>query len=579
MRVALYARVSTARQAQEHSIEQQLERLHTHAAAHHEEAWEVRAEHIYQDAGLSGRSMQRPGLDALRDAVAAGVLDLVLITAPDRLARNYVHQMLVLEEWEHVGCRVEFLDRPMNQDPHDQLLLQIRGAVAEYERTLIAERMRRGRLRKYQAGLLLPWTRAPYGYRMSLERPRDPAGVWVDEAEAAVVREIFTRYLEPGGTLAGLAKHLQARAIPTPSHKGCWTLSMLRRVLTNPTYTGQIYAGRVQMQAARTRQSALRPIRPAGQTRVLTAPERWIPVAQIPALVSQEQFDLVQARLAQNRQFARRHHTTHQYLLRALVSCGRCRLGCVGRQVHPGYTYYQCRGKLPTIHTGREQKCSARFIPAAQVDELVWQDLCDVLTHPVSLTQALERTHAAEWAPQRVQSRRESLRRGWVSLQQQVERLTEAYLQAVIPLPEYQRRRHELEQRRGGLAHQITQLETQAQAEHELAARIASMEDFCHRVQVGLGQASFEQQRQLVELLVDRVVVTDGEVEIRYVIPTTPASEHVRFCHLRTDYFDQRPLAEQEFVGQGEQAVLHVLAEFRNQVQSVLKEKRFGERL
>jgi site-specific DNA recombinase len=435
MRVAMYARVSTTRQVQEQSIEQQLERLHTHAAAHHEEAWEVRAEHIYQDAGWSGRSMQRPGLDALRDAVAAGALDLVLITAPDRLARNYVHQMLLLEEWEHVGCRVEFLDRPMNQDPHDQLLLQIRGAVAEYERTLIAERMRRGRRRKYQAGLLLPWTRAPYGYRMSLERPRDPAGVWVDEAEAAVVREIFTRYLEPGGTLAGLAKHLQARAIPTPSHTGCWTLSMLRRVVTNPTYTGQVYAGRVQMQAARTRQSALRPIRPAGQTRVLTAPERWIPVAQIPALVSQEQFDLVQARLAQNRQFARRHNTTHQYLLRALVSGGRCRLGCVGRQVHPGYTYYQCRGKLPTIHTGREQKCSARFIPAAQVDALVWQDLCDVLTHPASLTQALERAHAAEWAPQRVQSRRESLRRGCVSLQQQVERLTEAYLQAVIPLP------------------------------------------------------------------------------------------------------------------------------------------------
>jgi site-specific DNA recombinase len=578
MRVAMYARVSTTRQAQEHSIEQQLERLHTHAAAH-EQAWEVRAEHVYQDAGVSGRSMRRPGLDALRDAVAAGALDLVLITAPDRLARNYVHQMLLLEEWEHIGCRVEFLDRPMNQDPHDQLLLQIRGAVAEYERTLIAERMRRGRLRKYQAGLLLPWTRAPYGYRMSVERPRDPAGVWVDEAEAAVVREIFAYYLAPGGTLAGLAKHLQARAVPTPSHKGCWTLSMLRRVLTNPTYTGQVYAGRVQMQAARTRQSALRPIRPAGQTRVVTAPEQWIPVAQIPALVTQEQFDLVQARLAQNRQFARRHNTTHQYLLRGLVSCGRCRLGCVGRQVHPGYTYYQCRGKLPTIHTGREQKCSARFIPAAQLDELVWQDLCDVLTHPASLTQALERAHATEWAPQSVQSRRESLRRGCVSLQQQLERLTQAYLQAVIPLPEYQRRRHELEQRLGGLAQEVAHLETQAQAEHELAERSASVEDFCRRVQSGLDQASFEQKRHLVELLVDRVVVTDGEVEIRYVIPTTPASEHVHFCHLRTDYFDERALAQEDCVGERHGLMAHVLAQPRDEAHTKRDQEVFGERL
>jgi site-specific DNA recombinase len=549
MRVAMYARVSTTRPAQEQSIEQQLERLQAHGAAHPEQAWEVRSEHIYRDVGVSGRSMRRPGLDQLRDAVAAGALDLVLITAPDRLARHYVHQMLLLEEWEHVGCRVEFLDRPMSQDPHDHLLLQIRGAVAEYERTLIAERMRRGRLRKFQAGLLLPWTRAPYGYRMSVERPRDPAGVWVDEAEAAVVREIFTRYLEPGGTLAGLAKHLQARAVPTPSGKGCWTLSMLRRVLTNPTYTGQVYAGRLRMQAARTRQSALRPIRPAGQTRTVTAPETWIPVAQIPALVSQEQFDTVQARLAQNRQFARRHNTTHHYLLRALVSCGLCHLGCVGRQVHPGYTYYQCRGKLPTIHTGREQKCSARFIPAAQLDELVWQDLCDVLTHPASLTQALERAHAAQWTPQSLRSRRESLRRGCVSLQQQVERLTEAYLQAVIPLPEYQRRRHELEQRLDALAQQVSQLEAQAQAEHELTERVANVEQFCRRVQAGLVQASFEQKRQLVELLIDRVVVTDGDVELRYVIPTTPASEQVRFCHLRTDYFDSSSWADAMEVG------------------------------
>ena len=76
----------------------------------------------------------------------------ILITAPDRLARNYVHQVLLLEEITATGCQVHFLDRPMSQDPHDQLLLQIRGAVAEYERSLIAERMRRGRLRKLQAG-------------------------------------------------------------------------------------------------------------------------------------------------------------------------------------------------------------------------------------------------------------------------------------------------------------------------------------------------------------------------------------------------------------------------------------------
>jgi site-specific DNA recombinase len=87
----------------------------------------------------------------------------VLITAPERLARTDVHHMLLLEALTQHGCQIEFLERPMSNDPHDHLLLQIRGAVAEYERTLIADRMRRGRQAQIRSGLLLPWTVPPYG--------------------------------------------------------------------------------------------------------------------------------------------------------------------------------------------------------------------------------------------------------------------------------------------------------------------------------------------------------------------------------------------------------------------------------
>jgi site-specific DNA recombinase len=250
--------------------------------------------------------------------------------------RNYVHQMLLLDEWARCGCQVEFLELPMGQDPHDQLLLQIRSAVAEYERTLIAERMRRGRQRKLQAGVLLPWTRAPYGYRLDPERPRDPAGVRVEEAEAAVVRDVYAHYLEPGGSLAGVAKRLCALGVPTPTGKRCWHPNTIRLLLTNPAYTGQVYAGRSRARPAQGRWSALRPVRPGRRCAAPLPPAAWIPVAPVPALVSQEQFDQVQAKLAQNQQFARRHNTAHPYLLRALVSCGVCRLGCVGRCVHPG---------------------------------------------------------------------------------------------------------------------------------------------------------------------------------------------------------------------------------------------------
>jgi site-specific DNA recombinase len=201
MTTALYVSVSTPRQAQQQTSDQQLARLRAWCA---DQAWEVRDEFVFRDDGVSGSTLRRPGLDALRDAVAQ--CDRIVLTAPDRLARNSVHQMLLLEEFEQAGCHVVFLDRPMSQDPHDQLLLQIRGAVAEYERVLITERMRRGRLHRLQAGVLLPWSVPPYGYRLGIERPRDPAGVWIEPTEGVLVQAIFTRYLTPRSSLDGLAK-------------------------------------------------------------------------------------------------------------------------------------------------------------------------------------------------------------------------------------------------------------------------------------------------------------------------------------------------------------------------------------
>ena len=398
--------------------------------------------------------------------------------------------------------------------------------------------MRRGRQAKFRAGLLLPWTRAPYGYRLDPDRPRDPAGVRVDPAEAAIVAALFTSYLEAGQSLFGLAKDLMAHHMPTPSGKPRWNHATIRGILHNPVYTGHVYAGRTRARPARTRHSAMTPIGLSATSYVLTPPEDWILVAHIPPMVSQEQFELVQAKLSLNQQFATRNNKAHDYLLRALVSCGRCRAACWARMGHPAYGYYICRGKMHPIHSGRDERCPSRFIPAQPLDELVWRDLCEILTHPEAIAQALQRAQGDHWLPQDLQARREQLRKGRVSLNQQLERLTEAYLEGVIPLVEYQRRRHELEQRLQALDSQAQQLEASVDRHVELAALVASMEDFCQRVRRGLARATFVQKRQLVELLIDRVVVTNEEVEIRYVIPTSPKSEQVRFCHLRKDYFN-----------------------------------------
>ena len=207
-----------------------------------------------------------------------------LVTAPDRLARNYVHQVLLIDELAGHGCRVEFLDRPMSDDPHDQLLLQIRGAVAEYERTLITERMRRGRQARLRAGTLLPWTRPPFGYRLDPDRPRDAAAVRAEPGEAVLVAQLFDWYLEPQATLYQLTARLAGLGVATPTGKPRWTVASVRGILRNPAYAGRALTNRTRPAPARRRKSALLPAGP-GESHAPRPEQDWIEVP-VPQVVS-----------------------------------------------------------------------------------------------------------------------------------------------------------------------------------------------------------------------------------------------------------------------------------------------------
>jgi site-specific DNA recombinase len=533
MRNAIYVRVSTPNQVQTQTIEQQIQLLTQHLLAQDEP---LPVEAIFRDDGYSGATLNRPGLDRLRDSIRHREIDRVLIMTPDRLARNYVQQMLLLEEFERAGCQVEYLERPMSHDPHDQLVLQIRSAVAEYERTLITDRMRRGRLMKLQAGTLLPWTHPAYGYQVDPDHPRDPTGVRVDPAKATVVWELFARYVEVGATLHDLSRALHEHGIVSPTGNCWWGLPTIRGILTNPVYVGTVYIGRMRYRPPTIRRSATHPLGRPRESGRLTPPEDWVAIAQVPPLVDQHLFTQVQAKLAHNQTFARRHNTCHFYLLRAMVSCGRC-LRASSARTAGKYAYYWCSGKGKPMYTGQAIPCTARFTPAEQLDRVVWEDLCAVLSHPESLSLALERAHGGHWLPQDLQARRDNYRKAVRSVEQQRTRLTDAYLHGIIPLAELERRRRDLAQRETALESLDAQLQAQATQYTHVAQLAAGMEDFCRRVAASLANATPDQKRQLVELLIDRVVVTDEQVEIRYVFPTSPTSEHVRFCHLRTDYF------------------------------------------
>lgn len=364
MRVAQYVRVSTCRQVRLETIEQQLEMVCKYAK---EKGWKLPEENAIRNDGYSETTLKRPALDTLRDKARLREFEVVMVPSPDRLARNYIHQIVLIEELEKGGCRVEFVERPMSSEPNDRLLLQIRGAVAEYERTLLSERMRRrGRLAKYKAGLLLPWTHVPYSLRVYPDGPRDPAGVRLDEAKAAVVSEIFAAYVQPGVSLFGVSRHLRAMGFPAPRDGKAWSTATLRGILTNPVYAGKVYAGRVRYRPARIRRAATHIIGHPHDSAVPLPEEEWIFVAQVPAVVSQEQFDLAKEKLSKNKSFAKRNNKANEHLLRALVSCGECMqasIACArtGRKNNGRkQRYYVCSEKFNKAHSLPEEK-SARF--------------------------------------------------------------------------------------------------------------------------------------------------------------------------------------------------------------------------
>jgi site-specific DNA recombinase len=178
--------------------------------------------------------------------------------------------------------------------------------------------------------------------------------------------------------------------------------------------------------------------------------------------------------------------------------------------------------------------------PAQALDELVWQDLCRILTEPALITHELARAHGGAWLPQALQARRKTLRDALTQLERQQARLREVYLAEIIGRDACERTRQEVTHTQQGLTQQLRQLEAQAQPQVDIAALAQGREAFCRRLQPTLDQLTFAQRRQLIERLIDHVIVTDSQVEIRYVVPTGPKGETTPFCHVRLDYL-RRP--------------------------------------
>ena len=517
MRAAIYARVSTERQERQQTIGSQLAALRTWAEA---EGHDLNDHHVFRDEGCSGSRLDRPGLDALRDNVRDGEVEILGVLAPDRLARKYAYQVLLLEEFRRAGCAVAFLNRAISDDPGDQLLLQIQGAVAEYERALLSERFRRGKLQKARAGQFIG-VHAPYGYRR-LPRHDGAAGqLVIDETEAEVVRMLYGWLTEERLTLRRILKRLNAGPWLPRCGRRPWAAGTVHHILADPVYAGTAYANRYEHVAAAEPRGGRGPGRGGRGCRRLRPEEQWIPIA-VPPLVGQEVWDRAQAQLARNAVLSFRNNTRRDYLLRCLLTCGGCGLAMHGT-TRPtpggGRRYYRCGGR-DCVRTGRAQPCPRACVDGEALERAVWGHVRDLLADPERLiahfqhlAAEVDRDASRERGPERrLVTRLEGLRCADA-------RLLDAYQAEVISLEELSERRQQLAGQRHAFEHELEQQRDLRRQRARAQEVLADLTAFCERVRGRLDEASFTDKQAVLQLVVERVIVHESSLEIRHVIP------------------------------------------------------------
>jgi site-specific DNA recombinase len=390
MQVALYARVSTSQQEKMDTIDSQLETLQAYVASHE---YTLFPEHIFLDNGVSGSRLDRPALDRLRDQARLGEFEAVIMLSPDRLARSYPHQWVLLEELKKVGCRVIFLANPFGDSPHGQLLAQMQGMIAEYERSQMTERTRRGRLHKARKAEFMPWAYRMYGYRYTPKQAGMPPRAEIYPEQADVVRTIFDWLLHEQLTTRQIVKRLNTQHVPTRTGRNqVWHAASVRSILTNVIYTGHGYYNKTKTGVPRKETRRQFSARKDNYAREERPPEEWVPITA-PAIISASIFAQAQEQLQRHQEKARRAYqpASQRYLLRTLVRCGHCQLHMQATRQRSvckrsTYLYYQCAGKDP-VTTGRTQRCPSRLVRADRLDALVWTLVRELLQKPQAILQ------------------------------------------------------------------------------------------------------------------------------------------------------------------------------------------------
>ena len=542
IRVGLYGRVSSDHQAKDNTVASQIESLRMRI----EQDGQLCQEDLcFIDDGYSGSSLIRPALERLRDVAAAGGLDRLYVTSPDRLARRYAYQVLLVDELQRCGVELVFLNHALGETAEDALMLQVQGVVAEYERAKIMERCRRGKLHAARKGRVSVMSRAPYGYRYVRRADGGgEAGYIIHMEEAQVVRRMFEWFAMEQISLGEVAGRLQAEGIASPRGRRRWERNTVWHILKNPTYRGAAAFGKTRCVERRPRLRPLRdkpdpPRRPYSMCR--NDPDKWITIA-VPAIVSDELFEAVAERLEENK---RRHRGSRRtpYLLRGLTVCKCCGYAMCGITVSPGsarrrLSYYRCIGGEVRRHGG-DRICQNKAVNAVLLEEAVWEDVRQLLAVPDRIKAEYER-RLSRTSDESLVREREKQEAVIKSVERGIERLIDAYADGFLEKGEFQPKIEALRRRKQRLERQRASKADEAALRREMRLAIEQVEEFAKRVRSGLDEADWETQRALICALVKRIEVEKENVRIIYRVNTAPSVERrmptiAQDCSRRSD--------------------------------------------
>ncbi|HEV3263108.1 MAG TPA: recombinase family protein [Gemmataceae bacterium] len=526
-RAALYARVSSEQQAKDNTVASQLSALKDRIK---KDRLRLDPELCFVDEGYSGSTLIRPALERLRDQVAAGSIDRLYVHSPDRLARKYAYQVLLVDEFQRQGVEIIFLNHTIGSSPEEDLLLQVQGMVAEYERAKILERSRRGKRHAARAGSVNVLSGAPFGYRyISKQDGAGQARYEILPAEAEVVQKVFTWVGRDRCSIGEVCRRLQAEGIPTRTGKTAWDRTTVWGMLKNPAYHGEAAFGKTRTVPLRPRLRTQRgkPAQPRrASAHEATPPEEQVPIA-VPALVSAELFAAVAEQLAENQRRRRQSHRGARHLLQGLVVCQQCGYAYYGKPVsRPAakgkarhYAYYRCIG-TDAYRFGGERLCQNPQVRTDLVEAVVWEDVCALLANPSRVKAEYQRRLSRK---QKEAGRASSqVARLVAQVQRSLTRLIDAYEEGLLTKSEFEPRMRAARERLAKLQAEATAAQHQETEEQQLEAVLGRLEEFAQHVEQRLAEADWTTRREIIRALVKQVEIGDEAVRVVYKVPPPP---------------------------------------------------------